>query len=76
VGCRRNVHGLKKAPTGLAVICVRGDASAQLFLASLHFRVVRFNVLAREADELFVVRSLKVMATWTIDRTHIYLPFL
>jgi hypothetical protein len=47
-----------------------------LFVASLHFRVVSFDVLSREADELFVVGSFQVMAAWAFDRAHVYLPFL
>jgi hypothetical protein len=77
VGCRRTSLSRRwEAPARLGVVCVRGDPSAQLFFASLHFRVVSLDVLARKADELFVVGSLQVMATWTLDCAHVYLAFL
>ena len=51
-------------------------SGAQLFFASLHVGMVSLDVLARKADELFVVGPLQLMARWTIDCAHLYLAFL
>ncbi len=49
---------------------VGGDALAQLFVRPLHLRVVAGDVLAREAEQLFVVGYLKPVSARTVDDSH------
>ena len=63
-------QALERGAAVLRVVCVGGDAFADLLIRPLHLGVVAVDVVAGEAEQFLVVGSLEPVATGAFNRSH------